>query len=211
MPRLAPSIILLVLANMLPVVGVLWWGWSVFSVMLLYWLENIIVGLLNIPRILFASGGEDNSAQPMVKRLFTAVFFSVHYGLFTFVHGAFVFSMFAEGQYEEPTPALVWQLVSEQHLYWAVLALSVSHLASLVLNYLLAGEYRQVTVKEMMRKPYGRIVVLHLGIIFGGILLDILSAPLVGLIVLLLIKTIFDVRSHIMEHRSLEPEAPLVD
>ena len=210
MPRLAPSIILLVLANLLPMVGVLWWGWSVFSVMFLYWLENIIVGLLNIPRILFASAGGDNGAQSILKRLGTAAFFSVHYGLFTFVHGAFVFSMFAEGQYEEPTPALVWQLVNEQHLYWAVLALFISHLASLILNYLLAGEYTQVTVREMMRKPYGRIVVLQLGIIFGGFLLDTMSAPLAGLIVLLLIKTVFDVRSHIREHRLPEPEAPLV-
>lgn len=206
MPRLAPSVILLILANLLPLVGVLWWGWSVFSVMFLFWLENIIVGLLNIPRILFAAGGDESGPISIFARLFSAVFFSFHYGFFTFVHGAFVFSMFGEEQYEEPSVALVWQLLGEQHLYWAALALFVSHLASLILNYLLAGEYRLVTVKEMMKKPYGRIVVLHLGIIFGGILLDILSVPLAGLVVLVLIKNIFDVRSHIREHRLLAAE-----
>lgn len=210
MPRLAPSVILLILANLLPLVGVLWWGWSVFSVMFLFWLENIIVGLLNIPRILLASGDEENSGHKIFSRIFSAAFFSFHYGFFTFVHGAFVFSMFGEEQYGEPTLALVWHLLGEQHLYWAILALFISHLASLILNYLLGGEYRLVTVKEMMKKPYGRIVVLHLGIIFGGIVLDILSAPLAGLIVLVLIKNIFDVRSHIREHRSLVAQDPLM-
>jgi len=208
--RLTPSVILLVLANLLPVAGVIWWGWSVISVMLLFWLENVIVGILNIPRIVFASGEDNARAYFFFSRVFTAAFFTVHYGLFTFVHGAFVFSMFGGEAYREPSPHQVWQLIMQEQLYWAVAALLTSHLASLLLNYFIAGEYRTATVKQMMKKPYGRIVVLHMGIIFGGILLDILSAPLAGLVVLLLIKNIFDVRSHIREHQSLAATAPVL-
>ena len=118
---------------------------------LLFWLENVIVGVLNIPRILFATGDESASGA-FFHRLFTAVFFTVHYGLFTFVHGVFVFSMFGGEQYEEPSPQLVWQLIQQFQLYWAVAALFFSHLVSLVMNYFLAGEYRTAEVKHMMKK-----------------------------------------------------------
>ena len=201
--RVTPSILVLVCANLLPVVGVVWWGWSVFSVMLLFWLENMIVGILNIPRILFARGDGDEKRGRLFSRLFTAVFFSVHYGMFTFAHGVFVFSLFGEGIGEDPSPQLVYQLVLEYQLYWAVLALFVSHLMSLVLNYFLSGEYRTATVKKMMHKPYSRIVVLHLGIIFGGIVLDLLQAPVFGLIVLIVVKIVVDVRAHMKEHHEL--------
>jgi len=202
--RLTLPILFLVLANLLPIAGVVFLGWSVLSIMLLFWLENIIVGLLNIPRIIFALGGDKASNSSIFQRIFTAAFFTFHYGMFTVVHGMFVFNMFGGDQYDDPTIELVWSLITEQHLYWAMLALFVSHFISLLMNYFMSGEYKKVTTKEMMKKPYGRIVVLHLGIIFGGIVLDILAAPLAGLVILLLIKIVFDVQSHVREHKGLQ-------
>ena len=188
----------------MPVAGVVFLGWSVFSIMLLFWLENIIVGLLNIPRIIFALGGDRSGNSNVFQRIFTAAFFAFHYGMFTFVHGMFVFNMFGGEQYDQPSIPLVWDLITKQHLYWAVLALFISHFISLVMNYFMLGEYETVTTKEMMKKPYGRIVILHLGIIFGGIVLDILTAPLAGLVILLLIKIVFDVHSHAREHNEMK-------
>lgn len=198
---LSPSIIFLVIANLLPIVGVIWWQWSVFAVMLLFWLENIIVGLLNMPRILFASGDTGNKYTRTGARIFTSVFFVVHYGLFTFVHGTFVFSMFGQDVGDDITPQLVWQVVHEYQLYWAVLALFVSHAVSLVMNYFVSGEYKTATVKKMMNKPYSRIVVLHIGIIAGGFLIQSLQQPLLGLIALIIVKIIVDIRAHRKEHR----------
>jgi hypothetical protein len=207
--RLSVPVILLVLANLTPIIGVVWWDWSVFSVMLLFWLENIIVGLLNIPRILFASGDSDPRQSSISNRFFVAVFFCVHYGMFTFGHGVFVFSVFGQGIESDPSVQLVLQLVMEHQLQWAVLALFISHLVSLILNYFLAGEYRVATVKQMMKNPYSRVLVLHLGVIFGGFLLDMLNAPLMGLAVLIAIKIVVDVRAHRKEHRELSATIPM--
>lgn len=38
----------LIAANLVPLVGVLWFGWNVWTVLTIYWLENGIVGLFNI-------------------------------------------------------------------------------------------------------------------------------------------------------------------
>ncbi|MFC4549214.1 MULTISPECIES: DUF6498-containing protein [Halorussus] len=48
----------LVVANFVPLVGVLWWGWSVFEVLVLYWVESGVVGAYNVPKILLAAGDD---------------------------------------------------------------------------------------------------------------------------------------------------------
>ena len=65
------AVALLLLANLLPLAGVLWFGWDVGMVLITYWLENGIVGLVNIPKILLAKGEGPGAAN----RTFIAVFF----------------------------------------------------------------------------------------------------------------------------------------
>jgi hypothetical protein len=48
------SAVVLLVANLIPLVGVLFFGWSLLTILVLYWLENGIVGLWNLPRILLA-------------------------------------------------------------------------------------------------------------------------------------------------------------
>ena len=38
----------LLAANLVPLCGVLWWQWSVSSVIVLYWFENIVIGVINV-------------------------------------------------------------------------------------------------------------------------------------------------------------------
>ena len=38
----------LILANLVPLAGVLWFGWDVWGVLIIYWLENGIFGLFNV-------------------------------------------------------------------------------------------------------------------------------------------------------------------
>src|SRR5438105_3002112 len=94
------SAAVLVAANLVPLVGVLLFGWSLATILVLYWAESGVVGLLNIPKILLARGdlrvgrGDVSLALPMLDgsgglllRLFLSVFFLVHYGIFWLAHG----------------------------------------------------------------------------------------------------------------------------
>lgn len=44
------SAILLVAANLAPLYGVLFLGWEVFPLLVLFWAENVVVGVLNAGR-----------------------------------------------------------------------------------------------------------------------------------------------------------------
>ena len=53
-----------------------------------------------------------------------------------------------------------------------------------------------------MVQPYGRVVVLHLAIILGGMAAMALGSPMCSLIVLLALKVALDFRAHVKEHSS---------
>jgi hypothetical protein len=104
------SIVLLVAFNLLPLAGVVLWGWNVGTLLILYWVENGIVGILNIPKILLARGTGPagaatqepevevaGQARPLLNgiaaNITIALFFVVHYGIFWLVHGVFVLTL----------------------------------------------------------------------------------------------------------------------
>src|SRR5690242_1804010 len=48
----SPSAAVLVAANLVAVHGIFALGWDVFPLILLYWIENVVVGVLNVARML---------------------------------------------------------------------------------------------------------------------------------------------------------------
>lgn len=196
------SIWVLVVANLVPVWGVLILGWEVFPLVLLFWLENVTIGILNVARMLCADPADTAS---WAAKLFFIPFFCFHYGMFTGVHGIFVFALFGGKGYHVNSPLqtldAAQHAVAEYGLGLPVLVLAGSHLFSFVWNYLRGGEYRSASLQELMGKPYSRVVVLHLGIIAGGFIIMALHSPLWALLLLVGLKIAFDVRAHQREHR----------
>ena len=192
----------MILANLVPLYGVVVLGWEAFPLMLLFWLENVIIGVLNAARMLSV---DPHDASQWAAKLVMVPFFCVHYGMFTAVHGVFVLSFFgtdAFGRVEGlDVLAVAERAVHGLELEFAVLALAASHLFSFFWNYLHRGEFRRATVPALMMQPYGRVVVLHLAIIGGGFAATALGSPIWALLVLLALKVGFDLRAHLKEHR----------
>jgi hypothetical protein len=185
-----PSLLALTVANLWPLLGVAFFRWTVFSVVLLFWLENVIVGVFNLARMWMAQGGSSQGGKFAIMP-----FFAVHYGMFTLVHGIFVFALFGGGSVGSITAGL-----RDSHVGAAALALAASHGVSYVVNYLGAGEFRTATLDGLMAQPYGRVVVLHVVIIFGGFAIAAMGAPTAPLALLVVLKVGLDVVAHVREH-----------
>jgi hypothetical protein len=198
---LRPSVIALLLAHLVPAFGVLFLHWEVFPLMFLFWSENVIIGALNVLKMLLA---DPNSPVSWMAKFFIIPFFCVHYGMFTFIHGIFVIALFGGGLRAGagfPTPKTFWQIAHENYLGWAIFGLAVSRGISFATNYLGHGEYRRANLQQLMGQPYGRIVVLHLTILFGGFLMMALHSPVWGLLLLVALKIVLDLRGHFAERR----------
>ncbi|MGB5257181.1 MAG: DUF6498-containing protein [Woeseiaceae bacterium] len=192
------SSIALVIANLVPLVGVLVFGWRVFDVLMLYWLENVVIGVINVMRMALVPGRSKG---------FMMVFFTVHYGVFCFGHltaivGLFGATLGVAGAWEyfftapdSGTLAENWQTAQ----WLAIGCIAASHLFSYFGNFIGGGEYRRTTAGDLMKRPYGRIVVLHVAIIFGAALIQWLGSPVSMLVVLVAAKILLDLRLHLAE------------
>jgi hypothetical protein len=215
-------LIALVTANLIPFWGVLYGGWEAFHVVLLYWLENIVVGFYNILKMVFVK--VDKPVEHLGK-LFLIPFFTVHYGGFCAVHGFFVLMLFGKGEsgFEpmqgDPWPCFfvfVQMLLNViKHIYsimpptmrYAMVALFASHGISFVYNYLIKGEYAKIKTDRLMGSPYARIVVMHLAVLLGAFLTVALGSPVGILIILVGLKTSLDVIFHLRQHQKHQVKA----
>ena len=99
--------IFLIAVNFIPLAGVMFWNWSLFQIVALYWLENLIIGVINLLKMLVSSPDAaafslaNTSASGRgpapggkianhVSKVFLLPFFTVHYGMFCLVHGVFI-------------------------------------------------------------------------------------------------------------------------
>jgi hypothetical protein len=210
--RLRTSVAALVLANLVPFVGVLALGWELHSLLVVYWLESAVVGALTIPKMVRAAdpdaparpdsfagladlaGAEDGTvALVSLVALFGRIaFFCVHYGLFWVVHGAFVLrfpTFFAD---------LAW--ASPRVVATGAVGLLVSHVVSYRRDYVAGREYEQTTPEELMSAPYRRVLVLHLTVLGGAVGAAAVGVPLAALALMVVVKTALDLRGYWREH-----------
>lgn len=189
------------MANVLPLYLVITGQWSLVQILLLFWIENVIIGGLNIIKILTCADGGLGS---VFKKLFMASFFTIHYGIFTWAHGLFIVEIFAQQEPPDmqiPSFALVVYALQTFALLIPAFFLLGSHLFSLVINYYKGGEYRRTNTGELMSKPYGRVVILHVTVLVGGFIAQALGEPLMALVVLVILKVMIDIAAHDREHK----------
>jgi Family of unknown function (DUF6498) len=230
--RLKFSSISLVAANLVPLAGVVLWQWSISSIIVLYWFENVVIGVINVARMIAFSpagaslaaavGAPSAPAAAMSQalgriegralahgiKLFIVPFFVIHYFMFCAVHGVFVFSMFPDevGYFPETNGfELIGTLMRAIEIFQTPLAfaaaiLASSHVISFFVNYLGGGEYKRLDLQRLLTMPYGRIVVLHLTIIFGGMASMALGERIWALVILILVKIGVDLKLHLKEH-----------
>ncbi|MBT8072012.1 MAG: hypothetical protein KJO80_16390 [Gammaproteobacteria bacterium] len=189
----SPSTLVLITANLVPVAGFFFLGWNLADVMVLYWAESAVIGFFNICKIIVIGRW---------KALFAAPFFAGHFGGFMAVHFLFIYTLFVEpsqtGSASGDSLAEVAELFVV--LWPALLALFISHAFSFFTNFLSRREYSGKTVNDQMTEPYGRIIFMHLVLIFGGGLSMVLGNPAPVLLIVLVLKISFDVRAHLKQH-----------
>jgi len=212
-----PSAVVLILANSVALAGVIWLDWRVFDVLMLYWAENVVIGIVNVLRMLTCRPSimmrRPSSRPASGTHLLRIPFFALHYGMFCFGHYTAVVALFGN----ETGVALYTDQVFGApltHLWQSPLTIGVaaivsSHLASFFFNYLGAGEYRRTNLQQLMRRPYGRIIVLHVSVIAGGFLVSVLGNPTWMIAVLIVVKSVIDLRMHEKERQVFGPDNAL--
>ncbi len=192
----SPTAIALIVGNLVPLVGVLFFDWSLFAIMFCFWLESAVVGFLNIFKMVIVAN---------ILSIIMVPFFVIHFGGFMSGHLVFIFALFSPDEMSFsgffPPPDLLTSQI--MNVWPAFLGVCLSHGISFFYNFIGKKEFRRSTPEKQMMAPYRRIILMHVTIIFGGWLIIALGAPVLALVLLIVLKIVSDVRAHHKEHTAL--------
>ena len=187
---LSPGAVLaLVAANAVPLLGVLFGGWRLDQVMVLFWAESAVVAFYTLAKM---------AVVGRWLALPAGLFFLAHFGAFMAVHFLFIYDLFVRGTAAAGRePGAVEALTQVFAPLWpALLALFLSHGISFALNFLGRAEHRGMKLAALMASPYKRVVLMQLTLIFGGWMALLLHDAGPALALLVALKIAADVHAH---------------
>lgn len=194
----SPSPLTLIAVNLVPIVGVLFLGWSLGNLMLLYWAETAVIGLYTILKVPFLV----RWWWLLVYVPVFAIFFGVCMGVHLLLIGGITFAMSGLRDPAQLTFADLFRPVLP-----SLALLVVSHGVSFVQHFVRGGARAQLGARyvhggEFLAGVFDRVGLtvstLYVGLIVAGLLEDLRML----LVVLVLVKTVVDLHAHLRHHRA---------
>ncbi len=191
---------MLILANLVPVLGVWLWGWSATEIFIVYAMETLILGCITVLKMLvtIVAGGKpaSNESKNVSAKggLFIIFFFIFHFGMFAMVQTG-IFSQVAD--IIPPGKGFTyfffhWYEYINRDIAYMLIAFTLGHLGQTFFPFILKKEYREVTVIHLMVEPYGRIFIQQFTVILGAMFLQ-LGWGKVFILIFAIVKILFEV------------------
>lgn len=185
-----PPVVATLVINLIPAVCVLFFGWSALFLLMLYWAENVVIGIVNALKMGVAGFGEGLGG--ILGSLFLIPFFLIHYGGFCAGHLVFVV-LVSGGVLNGGDPLEALRQVWADRWDYAVplIAIAAFHLTAFV-EWVRSRAWKTVTLNNQMGEPYGRIIVMHLTLIGGAALVVSMGQPAAAVALLAVLKTVME-------------------
>ena len=170
---------LIIIANLIPVFGVWFLGWSAIEVFTVYALETLIVGILTVFKLLITTlyKKKDNwynkEQTTQQSGIFFILFFIAHFGIFAAVQTT-IFSQVAGITPPNSGPMhffLHWWEYINEDIAWMLGGFVISYLARDFFPFLWRQEYKTVSMMRLMFQPYGRVLIQQFTVILGSMFL----------------------------------------
>jgi hypothetical protein len=190
---LDPSLLSVVLSNVLSIVLALVFDWDLNEILWVYWGQSVVIGVTNFIRMMrlkefttrgLKSGGRAVPETQKAKRE-TAFFFLIHYGFFHLVYAVFL------------SQRMPLNLLSQQDATFLLIAIggfAFTHGYSLIHN---AGDdfrHKKPNLGTLLFYPYMRVMPMHLTILAGA------ATGGGAVTAFMILKTIADAGMHMVEH-----------
>jgi hypothetical protein len=211
--KLDTSVISLIFANLIPLFGILFLGWDLFSIMILFWIESAVIGFYAILKMIISpiiNQTEAFNILPrsalivisLIQKIVLVPFFILHYGGFMMVHLFFIFTFFKPSNFFDAGPLISFSKLMPlvYPMIIAIIALFISHGISFYNNFIKKQEYKKLNLNESMFDPYKRIIIMQVTLIIGAFLVTLFNLPAMMAGLLVFLKIIVDLKAHNKSH-----------
>ena len=190
---------ILIVANLLPVIGVWFWGWHPTEAFIVYALETMMIGIMTVCKLLaatFAKGKDDwyaNGKKTQQSGFFFILFFIAHFGIFALVQT----TMFSQAAGITPPGSglfhffFKWYTYVNNDVLYMLLAFSISYIIRSFIPFIANNEHKTTSFLLIMFQPYGRIIIQQFTVILGSMFLA-LGAGKMFILVFVGIKIFFE-------------------
>lgn len=200
--------------DLIPIWGVLAWGWDASALVMLYWLENVVLGGVTLLRIFFIHVGR-RGFWGLVAGLWAGALFTLHYGLFSFGHGGILLEVFGAWNDIPDRDTLAGTITGMlqaatgfgAHMVWVLGALVCWHAFAFTLRDVATGELLKANPEEVAFEPYGRVIVFHIGVLFVAATLEYLGDAGIGALALVLARAAWGLWTNVRRKPSDEVAA----
>jgi hypothetical protein len=198
--KLSQSDYFIIAANLIPIYGVLFENWSAREVFLVYCLETIIVGIYNLIKMGLVTAVRktdtwyNGPSQTRQHGLFFMFFFLVHYGMFVAIQMGIFFgvsNIASDNSIGFFSFFYKWPQLLTKDAYYMLAGFIISYGFSMIYNFILSGQYRTISLMQIMFQPYIRIFIQQFAVILGSMFLSF-GAGAVFIIIFAAIKIFFE-------------------
>lgn len=185
----------------MPLIGVLLLDWSLFAVMLIYWMEMGLIILSAMARICWCGSTPGRNTVAMI--LFSPFYFAPALGfvvgffmaVVTFFHGPEVI-VAAE---DMPSMATIGARIRDEWLWVPPLLLVVGHVRDFAVDWVRSGAYRTGSMLWEMLRLYGTVILMMLVLILAAVLLMDTGLGSVAVAFVVLVRIALEFALHFAE------------
>ena len=207
------SVLVGLVANLIPLYGVLYWGWDAFQLLMLYWTETVIVafwtivGITRVPVDQLGTINVGGRLRPATHKLLCG-YFTLVASLFILGHLAFLWLMFS-GEWLKKVPgtsSILRELYVADGLWLALIFMFVSGWISYLTSPPVVPRQRDAkqttpeegsdAVGEIVGGLFVRIAIMQVAIIVGGMLAKAYGS-MAPLLIVIGCKTVIDMGTRI--------------
>ena len=190
---------LLIIVNLIPLYGVWFEDWNASQIFLVYCLETVIIGIINVLKMacvtLFVrkkDTWENGGSSTMQSGWFFIFFFIVHYGFFVFIQTQLFFSvsgLIPDGSFIKNYSKIPGLLGDNGKLM--LLIFVAYYTLQNIFDFFLSGNYKTISMGRLMFEPYMRIFIQQFVVILGSLFLGF-GADKIFILIFIIIKIFFE-------------------
>lgn len=153
-----------IVSNTLPIFAVFYFDWSVFDLVIIYWMESLILGFYTVMKMLYVDTANVYSDIEVFKAIpfFTAVYIGLCYVIGLGILK--VFNQLPALSGDEPFPQLIfakrlleYSIINRK---WIWIPIFISYGVSFVSDYMKGGQYFRANLGKLMILPIVRSITL---------------------------------------------------
>jgi len=185
------SAVMLVVANIVPVIDMMIKGDPVGSILVIYWMQMMIIGFWNIVKLIVITRWRALLMVPMFVLMYLSI--------------VNIFGIIAGAMLDDQMQGTEWHQHFSLWNYWVpALLFFAAHGLSFWENFIGGREYEKIAWDTQMGKPILRAMPMWLAVLFGGIIGGFFNTAAVAVVFVLPVKLALDLLGHFAEHGMLD-------